>query len=624
MNKAIYYIYLMLLLANSLQAQSILDTIFLPEVKLVESRLSTHNIATHINRIEPQSLSDGSSVDLADLISGSSSVYLKKYGALATPAFRGTLSSHTLVLWNGMPVNSITTGLSDFSSIYCQNFSDIIIFHGGDASVFGSGAIGGSIHLNTNIDTDEKNLFSFSLTRGSYGLESRSIAYTINNGKVHVQGSFLCLDHKNNFEYINTAQIGRPLSINDYGKIKSRSQNFDLIYKFNANTNYNFSLWNSSLDREVPQNMTISFSDAKQYDNSKRILLNLNHKLDDLTIILKQAYIQEDFRYTELLKKIDSKYLSQSYISDADIKFLLGRYLINFGAGFINNKIENSNYSNFNNQQKSTTIFSAFQYKNKKIALNTILRKEWNSTFKVPLVPTFAYEAKLFNSLKFRAKYNRGFRSPTFNDRFWIGPGSRGNPNLESEDAWNKEVGFDLTLKGIKFSVTAYNLHLSNMILWQQLESGDWMPDNISKVLSRGVELTAKLTFNRLNFIGNYTFTKSTNQFTTNPLDNTVGQQLRYVPEHKGNLNILIQQKNLQFSLINSYTGPVIATYAIPDNKMIDSFLLTDFSIKYISALFPVSIQGKVKNLLNKNYVTYQNYPNPGRELLLTLNYIIK
>ena len=122
MNKAIYYIYLMLLLANSLQAQSILDTIFLPEVKLIESRLSTHNIATHINRIEPQSLSDGSSVDLADLISGSSSVYLKKYGALATPAFRGTLSSHTLVLWNGMPVNSITTGLSDFSSIYCQNF----------------------------------------------------------------------------------------------------------------------------------------------------------------------------------------------------------------------------------------------------------------------------------------------------------------------------------------------------------------------------------------------------------------------------------------------------------------------------------------------------------------------
>jgi len=37
----------------------------------------------------------------------------------------------------------------------------------------------------------------------------------------------------------------------------------------------------------------------------------------------------------------------------------------------------------------------------------------------------------------------------------------------------------------------------------------------------------------------------------------------------------------------------------------------------------PFTLKGKVKNLLDKNYTTYQNYPNPGRELLLTINYTI-
>ena len=97
-------------------------------------------------------MDEGSSVDLANIISSSSSVYIKQYGALATPTFRGSSSSHTLVLWNGMPINSIANGLADLSGIFCNSFSDIVIVNGGEGSLFGSGAIGGSIHLNSLIE----------------------------------------------------------------------------------------------------------------------------------------------------------------------------------------------------------------------------------------------------------------------------------------------------------------------------------------------------------------------------------------------------------------------------------------------------------------------------------------
>ena len=68
---------------------------------------------------------EGNSNNLAGLVSRLSSLYIKSYGALATPSFRGTTSSHTLVLWNGIPINSNANGLADFSSIYPFNFSNI-------------------------------------------------------------------------------------------------------------------------------------------------------------------------------------------------------------------------------------------------------------------------------------------------------------------------------------------------------------------------------------------------------------------------------------------------------------------------------------------------------------------
>jgi outer membrane cobalamin receptor len=58
-------------------------------------------------------------------------------------------------------------------------------------------------------------------------------------------------------------------------------------------------------------------------------------------------------------------------------------------------------------------------------------------------------------------------------------------------------------------------------------------------------------------------------------------------------------------------------------NNTLEGFVLTDIAVKYILEKLPITLIGKVKNLMDKSYTTYQNYPNPGRELLLTINYTI-
>lgn len=623
MRKYLFLIYLIFLLAKNSQAQLAIDTINLPEVRLIENKISTYNIGVNIDTINLTSLHESSALELASIINNYSSFYVKKYGALATPTFRGTSSSHTLVLWNGIPINSIANGLSDLSNIYCDNFSKIYIVNGGESSVFGSGAIGGSIHLNTDAKFDEENKLVFNSTIGSYGLSSQSLNLLINHNNFKTKINFHELTNENNFEYVNITQLGNPLSINEYGKIKFNSQHLDMTYQFSTNTKYSLNYWASNQEREVPQNMTAFFSDAKQYDKSIRILSSVKHKNNNLIILAKQAYIQEDFEYTELSKNIKSFYLAESHISDVDLKFFKNNYLYNVDVLLTNNQLSNNNYVDTKQNEKNLAAYFSAQYRSEKLLLNSVLRKEWHSNFNIPFIPTLAFESNLNNLIIFKARINRNFRVPTFNDRYWAGTGANGNINLKPEDALNREIGLELNIKSLKISITGYNLNILDMILWQQIENGSWLPNNIQKVFSRGIETKMLFKFKELSFDGNYAYTISTNESATNALDNSIGKQLRYVPLHKANARFTVKNEKIIFSINTSYNGEVITSYGEPYNQKLDSYILTNISLKYLFDLLPFSLEAKVKNLMNKSYITYLNYPNPGREYLLTLNYTI-
>ena len=623
MKQILAHIIILISFAYTLQGQTPIDTINLPEVRLEQSRLRTHSIATQMEIFTPVELGNFPSQNLVDFLSNNSALYFRQYGALATPSFRGTSSSHTLVLWNGIPLNSVANGLMDFSILPVNTGYELAVVHGGDGSVFGSGTIGGSIHFNAISNFKPKKQIQLTSEIGSFGLKSNTLSLQHTEGKLSIQASLFSLSDNNTFEFVNTTLIGNPSVMNEYGKIESKHQQLDLGYRYDNYNQFAINYWAENNEREVPQNMTTSSSDAKQYDASKRLLFSSKHRFDHSSLQLKQAYLREDFRYTELLRGIDSYYLAESHITDVDYKYFTGNYLFNLGSAYTNKSVANTNYLAEKQDEKQLALFSAIQYQSEFFVINTILRKEWQSAFEVPYIPALGFSAQLNKHLKFRLKYNRNFRSPSFNDRFWADPWSNGNPDLKPENAWNKEFGFDLNTPYFTCSATAYTLSISDMILWQEMDNGNWMPENIKQVWSRGVEAKLKLKIKNLSIVGNYGFTKSTNELATDSLDNTVGKQLRYVPLHKGNVMFIIAKDDFQFSINQSYTGEVITTPGIQENETLPAFVLTDIGLRWKSTHSPFSLQGKVKNLMDKSYQTYQNYPNPGRELQLTITYSV-
>ena len=80
-------------------------------------------------------------------------IYLKEYGSggTSTASFRGTSASNTAVIWNGININSINNGQTGFNTLTVNLIDDIDVRSGGGSIEFGSGAIGGTIHLNDQL-----------------------------------------------------------------------------------------------------------------------------------------------------------------------------------------------------------------------------------------------------------------------------------------------------------------------------------------------------------------------------------------------------------------------------------------------------------------------------------------
>jgi len=77
-------------------------------------------------------------------------------GSIATSAIRGASAGHTVVVWNGLALQSPMLGLLDLSMLPSGLVDEVSIQYGGQSTLWGSGAIGGVIHLNNQAKFGKK------------------------------------------------------------------------------------------------------------------------------------------------------------------------------------------------------------------------------------------------------------------------------------------------------------------------------------------------------------------------------------------------------------------------------------------------------------------------------------
>jgi len=133
----------------------------------VDDTLSSVTIITHadIERLQPTSL--------ADLLIGLPGVSIAQTGGVGQPIslfLRGTNSTHTLVLIDGVRIGSVSSGTPALAQIPVNAIDRIEIVRGPRSSLYGSDAVGGVIQIFTRHGSDGGNIApSLSVTTGSHG-----------------------------------------------------------------------------------------------------------------------------------------------------------------------------------------------------------------------------------------------------------------------------------------------------------------------------------------------------------------------------------------------------------------------------------------------------------------------
>ena len=124
----------------------------LQEVRITDRRLQRFASGDKVVPVRSRTLGPVEYTNLSELLSKYSGLNVRSYGpsGLATASLRGTGSNHTAVFWEGINVQSSMNGSLDLTLVPTSFVDEVAVQYGGAGSLFGSGTLGGAIHLTSD------------------------------------------------------------------------------------------------------------------------------------------------------------------------------------------------------------------------------------------------------------------------------------------------------------------------------------------------------------------------------------------------------------------------------------------------------------------------------------------
>ncbi|ESU22880.1 TonB-dependent outer membrane receptorprecursor [Flavobacterium enshiense DK69] len=553
---------------------------------------------------------------LTHLLNYNSVIYFKEYGRgmLSSVSFRGTTASQTAVVWNGININSQLNGSTDFNTITANDFNSISVKAGGGSVIYGSGAIGGSIHLNNDLEFKKQFKNDFRASYGSFTTLGTNYRMVFSNAKWSSQIGFSYNGSENDYPYVGLYTWKGEQRKNTNGQYYTAGLNVSLGYKINAASSIKFYSQTSNTDRNVS---LISESDTKtKYVNGfNRNLIEYVGVFNKLTASLKSAYITENYQY---FGDISNDYFSFGKTECVITKFDFGyqvtkRLKLNGVADYNHTKGYGTGFGNNTRQIGSAALMAKWNV-NPKWQNEFGIRKEITDNYESPLLFS-AGSSYVFSKLyTLRANFSRNFRIPTFNDLYWE---EGGNPDLKPESAYQAEIGNVFSFKKITLSQTMYYNKIKDLLRWVPGDGGIWTPQNTDRVQTYGTEVLLEwaTNFNKHYFVLNstYAYTISENEETK--------KQLFFVPYHKATASIAYSYKKLAANYQFLYNGFVYTRSDNDPNEIIDPYNVSNVGIDYDFGFFDSSKLGfQVLNVFNEKYESLENRPLPGRNFNIYIN----
>ncbi|MCO6498898.1 MAG: TonB-dependent receptor [Vicingus serpentipes] len=611
----------------------------LPEFSVSEkldklfSKINTQKIDSNILQLNNTN-------DLATLLSKNSAVTIKPYGVtgLSSISMRGGNSNHTAILWNGFNLQDPLNGGFNFSTSTINFVDAINVQHGGGSAAYGSGAIGGTIHLDNQPVFNNAFFGSISYKMGSYGLNA--ITAEVGHSKKKIATRFrLFRNYTNNdFEFQNNAKIGSP--IEKYGNAQKEQYGllYEIYYKPNKNQILSTQLWGQHNYRDIPpsiiSNATESNREENQNDQWLRWALNWNKTGEKVNYEARTGIFYNQLNYKNATINLNSYHSSLRNISEALTTVAIFKSL-KTTAG-INNNYTTGISENFNNTPSLNTTalyISPNVTLFEKLTLIASFRDEFYQQKFKPITYSFNGKYRFYKGYYLTASFSKNYRTPTFNDLYWGGNSAKGNLDLEDEYGYSKDVGIGIkSLKKkthLSSSVSFYQNTTNNLIVWSP-QGQNWSPQNVKLVETKGVEFLFSSKYKlqkqvQLYFNLTYAYTDAqVKEKSFNESEEILNKQLIYTPYYQANNSLGICYKNISLDVNIQYSD---YQFTRADNlDGIEAYTLTDVGSQYQlkRKKYNLLFSGKVNNVFNISYEVRQWYPMPKMNYEIGIKLIIK
>jgi vitamin B12 transporter len=582
--------------------------------------------------------------NLGELLNAESDVYVKSYGlgTLATTSIRGGGSNHTAILWNGFNLQSPMYGPQDLSLVQVNFFNDIMVQYGSSGATWGSGAVGGAIHLNNNSVFNKGIVAAAGASFGSFADKQQHASIELSKKRFITNLKVGNHTAKNNFPFQNVNLPEKPLQKLTNAELKQVSIMNENYFQINEHQKINVRFWYQSADRNIPPSMSQVRNVSNQRDEAYRITSEWQRITEKLLLTARAAHFYETLIFDDPSSSMHSINQSHVTIVEAESKFKFTK--VDMFSMTVNNTYSEAVASDgyiMNPHQNRIAFIAAYKIHNPKNSLSGFfnIRQELINpdnqeidTIRVlpfktapvlmkaahPLTYSIGGEGRFLKKITMNFSIAQHYRIPTFNDLYWA---QGGNINLKPESGWGEELGINgkhqFNKLSAMLSCTVFNRTIDNWIIWTPTTFGYWSPDNIMKVWSRGAEYQLKLSYAvkklkvQLNVMWNYTV--STTEKTSTPFEASVGKQLIYAPMYKGNANLTISYKNFSITCNQKYVG---YTYTTPDHsEYLKPYLLSNINVSHLFTIahFKLRVFGGVNNAFDHGYEVIQNRPMPGR-----------
>jgi len=635
-SKSLLFVLAIILVYSPTFSQDTTKTHHLPEFSISEkldaifSKINTQEIDSNV-------LALNNSTSIATLLSKNSGVTVKSYGVtgLSSVSMRGGNSNHTAVLWNGFNLQDPLNGGFNFSSSGVNFIDDVNIQYGGGSSAFGSGAIGGTIHLNNKPTFSRKLFGSIQYKNGSFNLNTINAEVGYGGNKIATRLRLFKNNTKNNFTFKNNAKIDKPIEEYENAQLDQYGLLHEAYYKLNDKQLISSQLWFQYNFREIPPNITSSSENLEEYQKDKwyRWALNWNKKGDKVNYEARNGLFYNTLNYRNEGIDLDVNHSSLKNITEVLAKV----------HWFKNQKTTigiNNNYTvgiseNYSSPPSlnTTAIYLAPSFTIlKKITLNTSLREEIYAGELKPITYSINGKYNFYRGFYLSASFSKNHRTPTFNDLFWSSGFARGNLNLSDEYGYSNDIGLGLNLftekTTIKSNVSFYQNKINNLIQWIP-EGQSWTPTNAKLVETKGVEFALSSEYKifknlKLNFNLTYAYTSAKlTEKAENESEDVLFKQLIYTPYYQGNTLIGLSYKNISLNTSIQYVG---FQFTRADNlDWISAYTLTDIGTYYRLNLKKntVIFSGKINNVFDVIYEVRQWYPMPKNNYEVGIKIII-